>query len=316
MQNFIFSLNSTMPIFLVILFGWILMQMGLFTKDFCAVADKFVFKVALPFYVFQDIATADIHEMFSVRFFLFCFISTFLMFVGVWIFAHFYCKDRSEVGAFAQASARGSAAILGIAFVENIYGNSGMAPMMIIAAVPLYNIMSVIILTFNASDTQDLDRKSTIKKAAIGCITNPIIIGIVAGCIFALLSIPIPYVPLKFIKNVGSIASPLALLVVGANFEGSKALAKIKPTITATLIKLVIIPLIFFPFAIMFGFRNSELVAILVMLGSPTTVSCYIMAKNMNNDYVLTSSIVVLATLMASITLTGWIFFLKSFGFI
>ena len=59
----------------------------------------------------------------------------------------------------------------------------------------------------------------------------------------------------------------------------------------ATLIKLVIIPAIFFPFAILFGFRNSELVAILVMLGSPTTVSCYIMAKNMNNDAVLTSSI-------------------------
>ena len=66
----------------------------------------------------------------------------------------------------------------------------------------------------------------------------------------------------------------------------------------------------------MAGFRSSELVAILVMLGSPTTVSCYIMAKNMKNDYVLTSSIIVMATLLSSVTLTAWIFVLKSMALI
>ena len=147
-------------------------------------------------------------------------------------------------------------------------------------------------------------------------IKNPIIIGIAAGAIFAFFRIPIPYIPLKVISNIGGTASPIALLVVGATFEGRKALAKIKPSIVATLIKLIIIPLIFFPFAILFGFRGSELVAILVMLGSPTTVSCYIMAKNMHNDAVLTSSIIVMATLLSSITLTGWIFVLRSMGLI
>ena len=78
----------------------------------------------------------------------------------------------------------------------------------------------------------------------------------------------------------------------------------------------MLLPLIFFPFAITFGFRGSELVAILIMLGSPTTVTCYIMAKNMGNDEVLSSSIVVMATLLSSVTLTGWIFVLKVMGLI
>ena len=77
------------------------------------------------------------------------------------------------------------------------------------------------------------------------------------------------------------------------------------------LIKPILLPAIFFPFAIRFGFRGSELVAILVMLGAPTTVSCYIMAKNMGNDEVLSSSMVVLATAASSVTLTMWIYFLK-----
>lgn len=316
MENFIFSLNATLPIFLLILIGWFLMQIGLFNREFTSVADRYVFKVALPLLCFKDIATANIREMFSIKFVLFCSIGTTLMFLGVWFFARWYCKDKSMIGAFTQAAARGSAAILGIAFVENIYGNSGMAPMMIVSAVPLYNIFSVVILTFGSSDAENENIGTTIKRACINVIKNPIIIGIIIGAVFAVGNIPIPAVPMKTITNIANTASPIALLVVGATFEGRKALTKIKPSLVATLIKLVIIPAVFFPFAILFGFRNSELVAILVMLGSPTTVSCYIMAKNMHNDAVLTSSIIVLATLISSITLTLWIFLLKSFALI
>ena len=92
-------------------------------------------------------------------------IATTIMFMGVWALATIFIKDKSMVGAFVQASARGSAAILGIAFVNNIYGSSGMAPMMIVAAVPLYNIYSVIILTFCSNENQN--SKGTIKKAFI-----------------------------------------------------------------------------------------------------------------------------------------------------
>ena len=108
MENFIFSLNATIPIFLIIILGWVLMQVGIFNKEFTTVADRYVFKVALPLLVFKDIATADIYEMFNLKFVLFCAIGTTLMFLGVWLFAHWYCKDKSMVGAFTQAAARGS----------------------------------------------------------------------------------------------------------------------------------------------------------------------------------------------------------------
>ena len=64
------------------------------------------------------------------------------------------------------------------------------------------------------------------------------------------------------------------------------------------------------------GFRNQEMVAILIMVASPTTVSTYIMAKNMDNDDILASSIVVLTTFLSSITLTAWIFALRYFALI
>ena len=209
-----------------------------------------------------------------------------------------------------------SAAVLGIAFVQNIYGNSGMTPLMIVSAVPLYNIYSVIILTFCANNQDHSDKAATIKRAFKNILTNPIILGIAAGVPFSLLNIELPPLVLKTVTNVAQTATPMALLAVGAGFEGRKAIKKLKPTMIATFIKLVALPAIYFPFAIAMGFRESALVAILIMVGSPTTVTCYIMAKNMGNDGVLSSSIIVMATLLSSVTLTFWIFLLKSMGLI
>lgn len=314
MNNFIFSLNATVPIFLVILLGWVLMQKHMLTKEFTTVADKFVFKIALPCLLFKDIATANIKETFDLTFVLFCMITTTIMFLTTWLLTALFMKDKSMVGAFIQASVRGSSAVLGIAFVQNIYGNSGMAPMMIVASVPLYNIFSVIILTFNSNEsTKDTNK---IKTACINVLKNPIIIAIFAALVVALLEIPIPTMALKTVSNVAATATPLALLVVGATFEGKQAISKIKPTALATFIKLILLPALFLPIAYLFGFRNSEMVAILVMLASPTTVTCYIMAKNMHNDAVLSSSIVVTATLFSSVTLTMWVYLLRTLALI
>lgn len=312
MDSFIFSLNATMPVFLVIVLGYVLKQLGLFTDEFCRVGNKYVFLVALPVLLFRDIAQTNLYTDFKLSFVLYCAGVTTLVFLGVWFLAAHILKDKSLVGAFAQASVRSSAAILGIAFVENMYGNAGLAPLMIVSAVPLFNIYSVIILTFSANGGQH--GKEAIRKACINVLKNPIIIGIVLGLPFSLLRIDIPTIPLKMIESVGATATPLALLVVGAGFEGTKALAKIKPTLWATAIKLVILPAVFLPLAIALGFHDAELVAVLIMLGSPTTVSCYVMATNMGNDGELSTSIIVLTTLLSSVTLTGWIFLLRSMG--
>ena len=202
------------------------------------------------------------------------------------------------------------------------HSDTGMAPLMIVAAVPLFNIFSVIVLTFKAvpenadGKAAEKDSASNIKKACINIARNPIIIGIVLGFLASVAGLKQPVIMQKTIQSVAQTATPVALICIGAGFEGSKAIKKIKPTLIATFIKLVGIAAIAIPVAVMMGFRNQELVAILIMTASPSTVTCYIMAKNMDNDGVLSSSIIVLTTLLSSITLTGWIFVLRSLGLI
>lgn len=314
MSDFIFSLNATMPVFLLMLLGWCLGKIGMLTDEFVRVSNKFVFKAALPVLLFKDIASANINDVFDIRFLLFCMISTTVCFFGIWGAARLLMKDKSMIGAFVQGSFRGSAAILGVAFIQNMYGNSGMAPLMIIGAVPLFNIYSVIVLTIEGSNT---DGKG-IRSAFLNILKNPIILGILVGMIGSLVHIYdyLPPIIEKTAGNLASIASPLALLAIGAGFEGGKAIKKAKPTIIASFLKLIGLPLIFMPIAIALGFRNHDLIAFLIMLGAPTTVTSYIMAANMNNDGILASGIVVLTTLLSAVTLTTWIFILRVMGMI
>lgn len=316
MENFIYSVNVTFPIFLVMVIGYILRQIGMLNENFVTVANRFNFKVTLPFMLFRHISSVDIRAVFDVKYVLFCAVVSTVSFWLIWGGTKLFLKEQSMRGAFVQASFRSSAAVMGLAFIQNIYGTSAMGPLMIVGAVPLYNIFSVIVLTFEGEQSEKIDKKQKIKEACINIAKNPIILGILTGLVAALLRVDFPVVIDKTINNVAQMATPLALITIGAGFEGRKALAKIKPTIAASMIKLVIQPLIFLPVAAWMGFTGEKMIAILIMLASPTTPSCYIMAKNMKNDGTLTASVIVMTTLLAAFTLTGWIFLLKTMGYI
>lgn len=296
--------------------GYVLKQTGMLNDNFVTVANKFNFKVTLPFMLFKELSGVDIKAVFDIRYVLFCALVSTACFWLIWGGTKLFVKDKSIRGAFVQASFRGSAAVMGLAFIQNIYGESAMGPLMIVSAVPLYNIFSVLVLTFESNEAASLDKSEKMKQALINIVKNPIIISIFAGMIVGLLGIDFPTIIDKTLNSVSQMATPLALITIGAGFEGRKALAKMTPTIAAAMIKLVIQPLIFLPLAAYMGFAGEKIIAILIMLSSPTTPSCYIMAKNMHNDEVLTASVVVTTTLLGAVTLTMWIFILKTVGLI
>ena len=308
-----FSLNATLPVFLVMVIGWALGQKGFLPKQFCTVADKLVFKVTLPVMLFCDMATLDLAHSFDAKFVLFCFAVTAIAIVVIWVLARRLLKDKTLVGEFVQASYRSSAAILGVAFIQNIYGTSGMAPLMILGSVPLFNIFAVLILMMESPLQRSTPGAGQLLR---GVATNPILLGILFGTAYALLPFTLPQMVTKTMSSLASLTTPLSLLSIGASFEGTKAIQKLGPTVAAAFIKTVGLAAVFLPCAVALGFRNEELVALLIMLGSPTTPSAYVMSKNMGHEGVLTSSCIALTTLLSALTLTGWIFLLRCGGYL
>lgn len=312
MDSLIFSLNATMPVFLVIVTGYFLRYIGMLNEPFIKVANRFNFKVTLPVMLFTDLACTDFVTAFDLKYVGYCFFVTLACVLVIWGLARCFMKEKSLAGEFVQASYRSSAAVLGIAFIVNICGSSGMAPLMIIGAVPLYNIFAVIILTFEGKT----EGEGRIKKAFLDILKNPIIISIFLGFLYSVSGLPMPKIMNDTLENIGRMATPLALICIGAGFEGRKAIKLIKPTVLASMIKLVIQPAVFLPAAIAMGFTGDKLIAAIIMLGSPTTPTCYIMSKNMGHQGVLSSSVIVMTTILSSFTITLQVFIVKYLGLI
>lgn len=314
MENLIFSLNATIPIFLMMLLGMLFRKLGWMDEVFAAKMNKFVFLVPLPVLLFEQLATVDFSEVWDIKFILFCFVVTAIS-ITISTLISLLWKDRSIKGEFIQATYRSSAALLGIAFIQNIYGTAGMAPLMIIGSVPLYNIMAVVVLSLFKPGNNSFD-KALVKKTLKGIATNPIIIGIVAGFVWSALKLPMPSILHKTVSSIGATATPMGLMSMGATFEMKKATSKMKPTLVAVFMKLIGFCAIFLPVAAMLGFRNEQLIAILVMLGSATTVSSFVMARSMGHEGTLSSGVIMMTTLLSAFTLTMWLDVLRSFGLV
>ena len=105
-------------------------------------------------------------------------------------------------------------------------------------------------------------------------------------------------------------------MAMGASFDLRQASQGVRAALGASAIKLVLLSASFLPAAVYMGFRQQQLVAILVMLGSATTVSCFVMARNMGHEGVLSSSAVAITTCGSAFTLTLWLDLIRTLGLI
>lgn len=315
LANLIFSLNATLPIFIMMVVGYILKKINMLDDKSTAVMNKLVFRVFLPALLFIDLADQDFVTMWDSKFVVFCALTTLISIV----ISFFLSKagNKEERGEFIQASYRSAAATLGIAFMTNIYDNVAMVALMIIGSVPIYNIVAVLVLSLTSPENaKTSDYKVILKRTLKNVITNPIILSILAGLIWSVAKIPSPMIFTRSVTYLGNVASPLALITLGASFEFADLSQNKKAILAINFNKLILFCVIFLPLAISMGFRDEKIVSALIMLGSATTSSSFIMAKNMGHKGAISSSAVMTTTLFSSFTLTFWLFVLRTLGYI
>ncbi len=314
MDNLYYSLNATMPIFLVMILGFVFRKIGLLSENLASGINKFVFKVALPTNLFIQLYDVDIFTIWDTKYVIFCFVATLISVLISWGIAHFL-RDRSVRGEVVQASYRSSASLLGMAYIENIYGSASVGSLMMIGCVPLYNVSAVIILSLMNPNNTGIDGNK-IKSSLIGIIKNPIIWGIIFGFAWSLTGIHFPTIAETTVSYIGRTASPLGLLAMGAMIDFGSIMKQKGPVILSVFMKLVLFVVIFAPVAIWLGFEGEKLIALIIMLGSASTVAGFIMAKNMGHEGNVSAGSAALSTLLSSFTMTLWIWLLRSGGYI
>lgn len=317
------AVNAVMPVILMILLGYGLKRIGFLTKEFLSVGNKLMFNICLPCMLFINVY--DIESFSSIKWDIVIYAVAMLLvifFLGLGT-AIATTRVPERRGVVLQCVFRSNFAIIGLSLASALGGGEAMGVAAIVSAftVPVFNVLAVISLSMFMDQGSG---GNTLKKTLVSIAKNPLIIGCALGMVCLLLRLGQEKLfgevvfrldrETKFLytmlNNLKNITTPLALLVLGGQFEFSAVGGLLKEIVVSTLWRIVLSPLLGIGGAILISAHTNllscgvnEYPALIAMFGSPVAVSSAIMAGNMKNDEQLATQLVVWTSLLSIVTI-------------
>ena len=333
LESFLFTVEAVVPVFILVFAGYFMKRIGFISDAFVSCCNKFIFNVALPCLLFKNVGECGFQEAFNPKIMLFSVVSICsLCFFLMWLVPRFE-KDLKKCGASVQAMFRSNFILLGLPLVINISGeeNAGSAAALIAVAIISFNFLATVCLEYfsnrqkqvaqrgraGLSPQTDVQEERARKRRNLGrlllsILKNPLIIASVVGILYSLSGWELPNLIQKPIYDVAGIATPLALITIGGQFNFQSAKNNRLCIAVATFVKLVAVPLVFVTLSVLLGFRGADLAGLFVFFAAPTAVSSYIMAQDMNSDGELAGQLVIFTTLFSALSIFLGVFILRS----
>lgn len=332
MDTFIFAINAVLPLILLMAFGYFLKHIKFVNDEFLKVANKFVYRIALPALLFYNIYKINSFKDIEWNHIVFASSGIILLFIIGLIVVKLTIPDEKQKGVIMQTIFRANFAIIGIPLAEAIGGEVAVLNLSMVSAIaiPLMNILSVIALTMFIKGT---DQKKPIKQMFIKIAKNPLIIAITIGLFVLAIREFIPrdaeqvltfslkdnlsflYLPIEWVSRT---TSPIALIVLGGSFQFSVIKHLSRQIFIGTFFRAFISPLLILTIAVIvdqevefFQFDYLVYPAFIALFASPTAISGAVMAKEMDNDYDLASQTVVWTTTLSIISIFLTVFILR-----
>ena len=313
LNDLLFSCNVVVPIFLLIILGYVLTRIKLWDEHFLKIANNLCFKCLLPVLLFYNVASANIMEVFNGKLIIYVCLCACVLCGILFLIVPSIVKDKKRCGVLIQGTFRSNFLLFGVPLGLSIGGTNGAVLAAVVASfyVPIINMLSVISLyVFSDSENKSL------KTALLGIVKNPLVIGGVSGLIFSLIrgyiGFEIPVMLDSTLNNIKSTATPLAFLVLGGDLKFDNMLRNVRVSALSVLGKVVLIPAIMLPISALLGFNQLEMAILLAVFATPNAVSSYAMARNYEADYELAGEIITLGTLLSILTIFIFITIAKS----
>ncbi|MBR2703219.1 MAG: AEC family transporter [Oscillospiraceae bacterium] len=311
MENFMLSANAVLPMFLLLAAGYLSKRFGILSLEDIPRTNRIAFRIFLPCLLFYNIYNAELSYAIRPKLILFAVCGVLLVFAGAVYGAHRFERNQDRKGPIAQGIFRSNFVIMGIPIAQAIVGDADLSPVAILIAVivPMFNFLSVVILEkFRGGRVKTGEVLLEIAK-------NPLIIGSVLGIVFLLLHIRLPAVVEKAVSNLGSIATPLQLFLLGAFFRFSGLRHYVRPLTVVTLVKLFVTPAVMLSAAALLGIRGVEFLGLIGIFASPTAINSFTMVQQMKcGDAELAGDIVVMTSAVSIFSFFIWIYLFKSLG--
>ncbi|HAM63030.1 MAG TPA: hypothetical protein DCP62_05080 [Erysipelotrichaceae bacterium] len=307
-QSLIVSFSVVAPLCLLVFLGMSLRKIQLIPASAWGSVNKLVFNLFLPALLFTNVIQSDLRSTFDPVLILFCFLGVMTVILVSMATVKKFCVDPKRQAVIVQGIFRSNFALFGIPVVAALYTDMSIMTLLIGTLVPIINIAAVLVLDHYRH------RKTNLKDTLTTVFTNPLILATLSGLVVYLLRIPVPSFMVKTLTELSKVASPLALVTLGAMFEFSSLKSNAKAILSVVLCRLVLVPLPLIFIALSLGYREVALVSILALFASPTAVSSFSMTIAMDADHELAAQIIMASTLMAMVTIFIWLTLFAQLG--
>ncbi|MBT5855431.1 AEC family transporter [bacterium] len=312
LHNFLFTLNLVLPVFFLVILGTALNRWHIIDDHFSKNSSKLVFNVALPTLVFLKLSQTDISSVIDWGLIAYAYLTTILFVAVVWGISAYAFHTATTRASFIQGVYRSNYAIIGLTIIMGMYGDQAFAKGAFILAfiIPLYNLIAVVLME------SMVGQKKGYLNGLLAVAKNPLIWGALLGLGWSLSGWNLPKLVITTGHYLAAITLPLALLSIGSTLNWASLRKCGNVTVIATVVKLVIYPLIFTSIAVAMGYRDDNLAVLYLLYASPTAVASYIMAQAMGANARIAGNIVLATTLASVFTLTIGLFILRQLGLI
>ncbi len=308
MHYFIISFQIIFPILFYMALGVLIRQARLIGEETFTQINRLVFRVFLPIKLFLEIYQSDFGKALQPKLILYGVLCVLIIYVLAWAVVCRFVKDRRDAPTLIQMIYRSNYVLFGLSIAENMYPDENLSLVSVLAAfvVPVFNILAVVLFeVFRGKE------KLSIPHLLKGIIRNPLVLGSALGLLIKGADLEIPTLLQKPLTELGAIATPLAILCVGATLTVGSLKKYRRYLVWATLGRLVIVPGIFLGVFLALGLRGIELVGLFLICATPVASSSYPMAKELDGNGELAGLGVAVSNVACLFTLFLWITLLK-----
>ena len=300
-------LTTIRPIFLVILIGWACHQKGFLPRTFLGPGNRLVFYLGIPAMIFRSVAKASLTSHFDIRVVLITLTAVLAVFGLTWLAVGFIQMGRTgQRGTIVQTAFHGNIGYIALAISYYALGTTGLARASIIAAfvMILQNLLAVFILQYYSENAAV---KGKIGFVFLRILGNPVIVASICGILVSLFGIPIPKVVDQTLEIISGLALPMALLIIGASLTFDLVRFRIAAVLSASVLKLIILPALGYAGFRFFGLPPQDYVPALIILATPTATIAVVMAHEIDGDMDFAVAMVSVSTLLSAMTFSLWL---------
>ena len=310
MQALSIAFHAIVPLFLIIAVGYLVKRLGWIGQEDVRRFNKVTFYTFMPVMLFYNIYTSDFSQAVRLPYVLFVVGVALGMVLLSFVITVLAEKTPQRRGVMIQAAFRSNFVLLGLPIAMELLpgGNFGVTALMIAIVVPVYNMMSVVVLEYFRGG------RPKVGEVLLAVAKNPLIIASLLGLLAQALHIALPEVLVSFAGKMNSAATPLILLLLGASFQLRDLSGYKKELAICVGLRLVVFPGLILTAAMLLGMRDIEFVTLLAMCAAPTAVNSFNMAQQLGGDSQLAGSAVVVSTVLSFFTLFLWVTLFKQLG--